>query len=54
LNALTNNTPNRRTFILQSVTGLSAVAVVALGVRLAVGIGAVAGVGLGPAAGVCV
>jgi len=27
LNALTNNTPNRRTFILQSVTGLSAVAV---------------------------
>jgi hypothetical protein len=27
LNALTNNKPNRRTFILQSVTGLSAVAV---------------------------
>jgi len=27
LNALTKNTPNRRTFILQSVTGLSAVAV---------------------------
>ena len=29
MNALTNNTPNRRTFILQSVTGLSAVAVAA-------------------------
>ena len=27
MNALTNNKPNRRTFILQSVTGLSAVAV---------------------------